>query len=398
MRIFFTIIDDWRGQRRDLWLEGDTGHPAGVGRGVLDGDGRPPTVVGRRPAAGRHQSDRPRGSRRRHPRPAPGPGAPRGPVRAAGELRAVAGPHSGGRWPLPAGTSSDRPLRRRRGQPGPRSPGVATPRGAGHRARRDHGARRGVGPWDPARRRCGRRDAAGRGFAAAGGRHRPDVERTPRRPGRGGSRRNGRTVVQPPTADAARGGARDGPLPGAGSRPPGRQLSPGGLDRPGRTGRGAGGLVPPTPVPAVYVALPDHGRVQLFQPAARRGQDPPGAQPGPPRCAAAGRGRPGDRPRAGDRPAAPGVSRPGGPGGHAAEPPLGPVGAPAVPTRTSCVLRVGLADLPATISRRRPIPRRRTAENPASPSGPGRGRPGRGRRARHRRRTPGLRGAGSCTG
>jgi hypothetical protein len=43
MRIFFTIIDDWRGQRRDLWPEGEPGTSSASLVSVLDtgpGDAR----------------------------------------------------------------------------------------------------------------------------------------------------------------------------------------------------------------------------------------------------------------------------------------------------------------------------------------------------------------------
>jgi hypothetical protein len=105
MRIFFTIIDDWRGPRRDLWLEGDPDTSVEVLAAALDGDG-----------AADHQSwwdgdrlvapGRPIGlevrdgvtlARR------PPPAEDRAAAPAAGELRAVSGSHAGTRWRLPIG-------------------------------------------------------------------------------------------------------------------------------------------------------------------------------------------------------------------------------------------------------------------------------------------------------
>ncbi len=39
MRIFFTIVDDWRGERRDLWLEGDATATVASLTATLAGDG-----------------------------------------------------------------------------------------------------------------------------------------------------------------------------------------------------------------------------------------------------------------------------------------------------------------------------------------------------------------------
>jgi S-DNA-T family DNA segregation ATPase FtsK/SpoIIIE len=106
MRIFFTIIDDWKAQRRDVlveaeadvtvaalvdaldvqagaagtpqpWWDGDrllaADHPAGLE--IKDG-----AVLARRPSGGNDRL-----------------------ILPVGELRAVAGPHAGTRWPLPEG-------------------------------------------------------------------------------------------------------------------------------------------------------------------------------------------------------------------------------------------------------------------------------------------------------
>ena len=103
MRIFFTVIDDWRGRRRDLWIEGDADTSMQSLADVLDGDRGPePWWDGDRllPAGspiGLEVRDGVTLARRPDPTPS-GPDAV-----PAGELRAVAGPHSGSRWRLPVG-------------------------------------------------------------------------------------------------------------------------------------------------------------------------------------------------------------------------------------------------------------------------------------------------------
>src|SRR5579864_3571216 len=101
MRIFFTIIDDWRGQRRDLWLESDADLSLESLAAAIDGDGdRQPWWEGDRLlAAGNPIGMEVRDGAtlaRRPPPAADGVEAP-----AAGELRAVGGPHAGDRWRLP---------------------------------------------------------------------------------------------------------------------------------------------------------------------------------------------------------------------------------------------------------------------------------------------------------
>jgi S-DNA-T family DNA segregation ATPase FtsK/SpoIIIE len=105
MRIFFTIIDGWRGQRRDVWLEGDPDTSLASLGGVLgadadqDHDHQPWWDGDRLLAAGNRVGHEIRDGAVLARRPAQ-PASETAPI---GELRAVAGPHSGSRWPLPAG-------------------------------------------------------------------------------------------------------------------------------------------------------------------------------------------------------------------------------------------------------------------------------------------------------
>jgi DNA segregation ATPase FtsK/SpoIIIE, S-DNA-T family len=105
MQILFTILDDWRRDQRDIWLEGDASTPfsavaerldeeadrqihepwwdgdrlleaeAAIGTEILEG-----STLSRRPPDRISSSSSP-----------------------AGELRAVSGPHAGSTWPLPSG-------------------------------------------------------------------------------------------------------------------------------------------------------------------------------------------------------------------------------------------------------------------------------------------------------
>ena len=109
MRIFFTVIDDWQGRRRDLWLEGDPATPVRSLAGILDGHGEPGTVAwweGDRLLAadgrlGLEVHDGATLGRRPALDQAGGSGAAQ--PAAPAELCAVAGPHAGARWRLPPG-------------------------------------------------------------------------------------------------------------------------------------------------------------------------------------------------------------------------------------------------------------------------------------------------------
>jgi S-DNA-T family DNA segregation ATPase FtsK/SpoIIIE len=109
MRLFFTIVDDWRSQRRDLWLEGDPATPVRSLAAILDPDGDPRIAAwweGDRLLAadgrlGLEVHDGVTLCRRPARDRDPGPGGPPSP--ALVEFRAVAGPHAGTRWPLPSG-------------------------------------------------------------------------------------------------------------------------------------------------------------------------------------------------------------------------------------------------------------------------------------------------------
>ncbi|HEY3811569.1 MAG TPA: FtsK/SpoIIIE domain-containing protein, partial [Acidimicrobiales bacterium] len=102
MRIFFTIIDDWRRQRRDLWLEAEPDASVEALTAVLEEDGEhQPWWEGDRLLAPGNPIGleiRDGATLARRPPPANGDRA-----QPAGELRAVAGPHAGSRWPLPVG-------------------------------------------------------------------------------------------------------------------------------------------------------------------------------------------------------------------------------------------------------------------------------------------------------
>jgi S-DNA-T family DNA segregation ATPase FtsK/SpoIIIE len=101
MRIFFTIIDDWRGQRRDLWLEAEPDASLEALTTALDDGEHQPWWEGDRllaPGNPIGMEIRDGATLARRPPPVNGDRA-----RPVGELRAVAGPHAGSRWPLATG-------------------------------------------------------------------------------------------------------------------------------------------------------------------------------------------------------------------------------------------------------------------------------------------------------
>jgi DNA segregation ATPase FtsK/SpoIIIE, S-DNA-T family len=109
MRILFTIIDDWRDRQRDLWLEGDPATPVQSLAAILDGDGEGHAAAwwegDRLLAAHGHLGLEVHDGATLGRRPAPDQDVGRAgvPSPAVGELRALAGPHAGMRWPLAPG-------------------------------------------------------------------------------------------------------------------------------------------------------------------------------------------------------------------------------------------------------------------------------------------------------
>ena len=356
MRIFFSIIDDWRGERRDVWLEGDADTPrvvAGRGPGPVERADRQPWWDGDRllPAERSARAGAPR--RRRPGPPASGRGrTPLGSVEPAGELRAVAGPHAGPALAAAGRAPSDRALRRGPGQPGGATGGspAATPSWSTSAP--------GRSPSTTKAPRTASTSTASPSTEAdltprvppAGRRHRPGLGHPDERPGRGGARRGGRTAVQPPARGcSAQLRAGDGPLPGIGSGAHGRQLSPDGLGRPGPPGRGAWRSPCTNPQFLLFTLLSPVIGVSNYVTQRRGGTrtsprpqpgSPPGVEPAEADLAAARRRKTARRARPRPDPATLAAVAAG---------PRSACGSGVGATRTSCWLRIGLADLPASI-------------------------------------------------
>ena len=307
MRILFTIIDDWRDRQRDLWLEGDPATPVRSLTGILDGDGEGHPAAwwegDRLLAAQGHLGLELHDGATLGRRPGPDQDGGRAgvPAPAVGELRALAGPHAGMRWPLPHGRHligrsdestvnlfGDRRVSRRHAVLV-----VAPEEVVVHDEGSAHGLRL---EGEPVTRCC-----AARGGVASGGRLGAGVD--PCRPGsgRGCSRRRGRFVVQPAAAHAQSRRAGGRPLSRASAGASGRHLSSGGCAGARGARRRARPGDPQRAVLVVHAAQPGHAPLQLPDPAPGRGQELQGAGPRLRPRPRAGRDRTGQCPAAGDR-------------------------------------------------------------------------------------------------